>query len=1070
MIAMPLRLATRRFLTAVCLTFLSSVAIAQQKTVTGKVTDANNQSIAGATVTVKGTTTATQTNPDGSFSLNVPAGATLVVSFVGFENQEIAVGDKNTITVGLKNNASSLNEVVVTGYSSQRKKDIIGAVTVVDMENVRSIPAANLGAQLQGQAAGVTVSSTGAPGSPAVVRIRGFQSSGNNNPLYVIDGVPTEDPSVLNPQDVESMQVLKDATATAIYGTRAANGVIIVTTKQGRTGRTNVSYESFVGVQQVTKGMYPDMLNNQEYMEYLRRTGATKHVVFGNAPFAVPDYIIVSPGFKGGVSASDPRAAENLYSLNPLYQILKTTPEGTNWFDAISRNGVIQSHQLSANGGTDKMNYSVGLNYFNQQGTFKNTGYDRYTLRTNTTFKPKTWLRFGENLQVSWENRLGGEQRGEGGAWSQAYRMVPYIPVYDIRGGYGGNGVGESGNGTNPIANLERSQDDKNQNIRLFGNVFAELQPIKAVTLRTSMGIDAGDNFGRFISRRTYERAENQGTTQLTEQASRYLNWTFTNTATFSKVFGGVHDVKVLAGTEAIRRKFRQIRAFGQRFDFDNTDFINLNRSGNLAGDRNVFTDADNIVTISSIFGRVDYAFDGKYLFNATVRRDGASVFGPANRFGIFPSVGFGWRLSEENFMKNISWISDLKLRGGWGTVGSISNANALNAISTFSSTPGSTNYDIDGVNTTSATGYRPGNIGNPNSKWETTESKNIGLDLSILNGKWNFTLDAYQNDTRDLLVRRQRNSLDIIANQPLDNVGTMRNRGFEFQISNRGNFSRDLGYDWSLNFTHYKNKMTKFNNEGTPFFQGLDRFSNALITRNGLPISSFYGYQIIGFYNNQNDVDKGAKLAGQPAKIGTWMYKDVNGDGNINGDDVTVLGNPHPDFTLGGNFSLNYKNFDFNMFLFWNYGNEIYNYTKWYTDMRGFVGGVSKRVLYDSWTPTNQTASLPILQPGLDGFNVPGGFVTSQSNSYYVENGSYLRAKTLQLGYTLPRSLTQRLGLQNVRAYIQGQNLFTITEYNGADPDLSLINNNGTDLYIGVDRSGFPNPKQFLFGLNVSF
>lgn len=1070
MIAMPLRLATRRFLTAVCLTFLSSVALAQQKTVTGKVTDANNQSIAGATVSVKGTNTATQTGADGSFSLNVPAGATLVVTFVGFESQEVAVADKNTISVGLRNSAGNLNEVVVTGYSSQRKKDIIGAVTVVDMENVRSIPAANLGAQLQGQAAGVTVSSTGAPGSPAVVRIRGFQSSGNNNPLYVIDGVPTEDPSVLNPQDVESMQVLKDATATAIYGTRAANGVIIVTTKQGRSGRTNVSYETFVGIQQITNGQYPEMLNNQEYMEYLRRTGATKHVALGNGPFAIPDYIIVSPGFKGGVSASDPRAAANLYSLDPLYQILKTTPEGTNWFDAISRKGVIQSHQLSANGGTDKLNYSVGLNYFNQQGTFKFTGYDRYTARANTTFKPKSWLRFGENLQVSWENRLGGDQRGEGGAWSQAFRMVPYIPVYDINGGFGGNGVGESGNGTNPVANLVRSKDDKNQNIRLFGNVFAELQPIKSVVLRTSMGIDAGDNFGRFISRKTYERAENQGTTQLTEQASRYLNWTFTNTATFQQVFGGVHDVKVLAGTEAIRRKFRQIRAFGQRFDFDNSDFINLNRAGNQSGDRNVFTDGEQIITISSLFGRLDYAFDGKYLLNATVRRDGASVFGPANRYGIFPSVGLGWRLSEEGFMKGISWISDLKLRGGWGTVGSISNANALNAISTFSSTPGTTNYDIDGNNTSSSTGYRPGNIGNPDSKWETTESKNIGLDLSVLNGKWNFTLDAYQNDTRDLLVRRQRNSMDIIANQPLDNVGTMRNRGFEFQINNRGKITGDLGYDWSLNFTHYKNKMTKFNNEGTPFFQGLDRFSNALITRAGLPISSFYGYQIMGFYNSQADVDKGPKLAGQPAKIGTWMYKDVNGDNNINGDDVTVLGNPHPDFTLGGNFSLNYKAFDFNMFLFWNYGNEIYNYTKWYTDMRGFVGGVSKRVLYDSWTPQNQNAALPILQPGQDGYNVPGGFVTSQSNSYYVEDGSYLRAKTLQLGYTLPRNATGKIGLQNVRLYVQAQNLFTITKYTGADPDLSLINNNGTDLYTGVDRSGFPNPKQFLFGLNVSF
>lgn len=1058
------------------LLFVSSIAFAQ-KSVTGKVTDPNNQPIPGASIMVKGTTIATSTNNTGDFTINVPnESAVLTISSIGFETQEVAVGARASITVALALSSNRLNEVVVTGYSTQRRKDIVGAVAVVNVEDMKSTPAANLGAQLQGRAAGVTVSGTGAPGSPANVRIRGFQSGGNNNPLYVIDGVPTEDASILNPQDVESMQVLKDGTASAIYGTRAANGVIIVTTKQGRAGRSNISYESYVGFQNITKGMQPDLLDNQEYMEYLRRTGAASHVVFGTGPnFSVPDYIIVSGAFKGGVSASDPRANPDLYSLDPLYQILKTSPTGTNWFDEVTQKGLLQSHQISATGGTDKVLYSVGLNYFNQEGTFKHTKFNRYSVRANTTFRPKTWLRFGENVQVSFDDRLGGEQRGEGGAWSWSYRMVPYIPVYDIKGGYGGNGVGSSGNASNAIANLERDKDDKNKSLRVFGNAFAEIQPVKWLTARTSIGINMGYTSVRDISRKTYERSENQGTTQLNESVYNYLDWTWTNTLTFQKTIAEDHDIKLLAGTEAIKRRGKQIRAFGQRFDFDNADFISLRTSGVLSGDRNVFTDVDQIVTISSIFGRLDYAFRGKYLLNATVRRDGASVFGPANRYGNFPSIGFGWRLSEESFLSGVKWMTDLKLRGGVGTVGSISNSSALNALDAFAFGPGLGNYDINGTNTSAFTGYRLSNVGNPNSKWETTVSKNIGLDLTVNNGAWDFSLDVYQNDTKDLLIQRQRNSLDRIANQPNDNIGDMRNTGFELSVTNRGNITKDLSYDVSLNFSRYKNELVKFNNEGTPYFVSMDRFSNAIKNDKGLPISTFWGYQIDGFYNSQAEVEKGPLLQGQKAKVGTWKYKDINNDGNIDGNDATVLGNPHPKFQFGTNIGLAYKGFDFNAFLFWNYGNKIYNYTKWYTDMRGFVGGVSDRVLYDSWTESNQNAKLPVLQAGQNGFNVPGNFVSGQSNSYYIESGSYLRAKNLQLGYTLPSSIVKRANLQNVRIYLQAQNLFTITNYTGADPDLSIVRgqfNSGvnSDYAIGVDVSGFPNPKQFLFGLNVTF
>ena len=1054
---------------------LCTVALAQ-KTVTGKVNGADSKPLGGASITVKGTSVGTFTDNNGAFSLNVPAGkSTLVVSSIGYEAKEFDITSTSSLDVSLTATVSNLNEIVVTGYSSQRKKDIIGAVAVVNVAELKSTPSANLGAQLQGRATGVTVSGSGAPGSPAVVRIRGFQSGGNNEPLYVIDGVPTSDASIINPQDVESMQVLKDGTASAIYGTRAANGVVIITTKQGRAGRSVLSYDSYIGVQNVTKSMRPEMLNNQEYIEYLKRSGATSHPVFGTAPnFSLPDYIVVSSAFKGGVSAGDPKANPDLYSLSPLYQILKTSPQGTDWFDAVLRTGVIQSHQISATGGTDKATYSIGLNYFDQKGTVQLTDFKRYSVRANSTFKATSWLKLGENMQASYQRSRGGEQRGEGGAWSWAYRMVPYIPVYDIKGGFGGNGVGTSGNGSNPVANLIRDQDDRNLTTRLFGNVFAEIQPVKWLTLKTSFGADLYTNLVKDISRKTYERSENQGSTQLTEWTNNSIDWTWTNTLTFQKTFAEVHDVKLLLGSEAIRRYFKQTNAFGQNFDLDNADFISLGNAGTASGDRDVNRNVvgESTVTVFSQFGRLDYGFKNRYLLNATVRRDEASVFGEKNRVGYFPSVGFGWRISEENFMNSVSWITDLKLRGGYGSVGSISNVGALNAFNTFRTGPGFGNYDLNGTNTSAMLGYRANTLGNDSTKWETTVSKNIGFDLSVLNGKWVFDFNVFRNDTKDLLIGRTRLRDEPLITQPAVNIGTMRNSGIEFSVTNNGKIIGALNYDVQVNFSRYKNELVRLNKEGSFQPYGLDRFSNAIRIDKGLPLSTYWGYQVYGFYNTESDVSKGVKINGAPGKIGTWKYKDLNGDGDITSADAGVIGSPHPKFQMGFNIGLNYKQFDFSSFFFWNYGNDIYNYTKWYTDMRGFVGGVSKRVLYDSWTETNHDAKLPLLQ---DGFVVKGNIVTGESNSYYIESGSYFRAKNMQLGYTIPTSIMKKLNLQKIRLYVQAQNLFTITKYTGADPDLSIqrAQRNAAsagDYIIGVDQSGFPNPKQFLFGLNVTF
>lgn len=1073
---MPLKLTALRMWLVVCSVFITTIAFSQ-KTVSGKITDANNQPLAGATVTVRGSNTATQTGSDGSFSLSVPNdNAVLVISSVGFENQDIAVAGQSNLNISMRNATSSLNEVVVTGYTTQRKKDIIGAVSVVNTKDLQNTPSSNLAVQLQGRAPGVTVSSAGEPGAGAVVRIRGFASAGNNDPLYIIDGVPTTDPSKINPSDIESLQVLKDASAASIYGARASNGVVIVTTKQGKAGKLSLTYDAYAGTQIVTDKMMPDMLNTTQYLDYLQKTTAStySHPVFGkNGSFTIPDFYITSPSFKGGVSANDPKANPDLYNIKagPLYQISKTSL-GTNWFKELTRRAPFTNHQLTASGGSDKSTYSLGLNYFDQTGTFVNTYYKRYSIRANTSFKPVNFLRVGENLQFSYEDRLGGANRGEGDAWASGFRMVPYIPVYDIKGGFGGNGVGESGNGSNPIANLTRAKDNTNKFARLFGNAYAEVPFASFLTGRTSIGIDYGNQFVRNIGRKTYERSENQGTTQLTEEGWYYMNWTWTNTLTFQKTFASNHDVKVVAGTEAVKEYSRGVRAFGQNFDFETSDFVSLNTAtaGSLS-DRTIANYNAGRSSLYSLFGRLDYAYNGKYLLSGTVRRDGSSRFGPNSRYAVFPSVGLAWRVSEESFMKSVSWLNDLKLRAGWGQMGSQSNVDASNQFFTYISTPGRTNYDISGTNTSSAQGYRQDREGNLDTKWETAETKNFGVDATLFGNKVDFTLDVYTKDTKDLLVDQFLNGLEPQLTKPRINLGTMQNKGFDIGLNYRGTASQDLSYDVGITFSHYKNTLTKLNNENAPRIIGLERLSSAIRSELGQPISSFHGFIIDGFFDSQDEVSKGPKMNGQNGVVGSWKYKDLNGDGNITDADRTFLGSPHPDFQTGLNLGLNYKNFNFTAFLFWNKGNEIYNYTKYYTDMRVFVGGVSTRVLNDSWTPTHQDAKLPLLAPGAaNGYT---SFTTSTSNSYYVEDGSYLRAKTLQLGYTLPKNLISRAKLSNARIYVQAQNLFTITDYTGADPDINQISRDpggARDFYLGVDLGGFPNPKQFIAGISVTF
>jgi TonB-linked SusC/RagA family outer membrane protein len=1059
----------RHLLLPILMLLMSATVGFAQQTLSGTVTDPSGEALIGASILIKGTSTGTVTDLDGSFSINVSSDDVLVVSYTGYETKEVPVNNQTSIAITLAESSETLSEVVVTGYSSERKADIVGSVGVVNTEDALTTPSANVAQQLQGRAAGVTVSGDGAPGEGAKVRIRGFTSFGNSNPLYIIDGVPTKDPGSVNPSDIASMQVLKDATAASIYGARAAQGVIIITTKGGKAGKINVSYDGFYGATQVPERSFLDVVNTEQYLDYLQRSRPSSfiHPVFGSMSNpSIPDRIVTSPGFRGGVSANDPRADLALYDISNFsapYQIMETSP-GTNWFDEISQNGPIQQHQVNVSGGNESATYSASFNFFDQEGAIKFTDYRRYALRLNTSFKATDWLTIGENLQVIQERNRGNRTRGEGGAWGWAYRYVPYIPVYDLGGGFGGNAVGESGNADNPIAFLTRTADNSSTQWRLFGNTFAEIQPIEGLSIRSSFGADFSNFYNANYTYKTYENSENTGITAYGTNNNNNLTWTWTNTATYETNINDIHSLKFLAGTEAIKFQGYGFGVSTNTFDFEDPNFINLNTD--QFPTPNAYAYAPTEERLFSVFGRIDYQLNNKYIFNATVRRDGTSKIAQDVRFGTFPAFGLGWRLSEESFMQGLDWLDDLKLRGGWGQMGSIDNVSANNQFTTFTGNVGSSFYDITRAQTGASVGYRPQRIGSLTTLWEISETTNFGLDASMLNGKWNLAVDIYQNNTNDLLVNRIPTGAEPVLQQPAINLGQMVNKGIDIALGHRNNVG-DFRYDLNLIFSRYTNEVTNIDGNPETFFStGGNRINDIIRTQAGRPISSFWGYEIDPndrFFDTQAEIDA---LSQDGAVLGSWKYVDQNGDGVINSDDQTWLGSPHPDFVASFNIDLAYKNFDFNLFMVWNQGNELFNNVAYFTDMQVFVGAVSTRVVNQDWRPgaDNSSATHPRLAPGAESGYTP--FTRSTSNSFYVEDGSFLRGRTAQLGYNFSPDLLQRAGISKARVYVQAQNFFTITNYSGSDPDINI---QGGDLGMGIDQGRFPTLAQYLFGVQFS-
>ena len=1073
------------FLLALMLT-LSWVALGQDQKVTGTVSDAKGGGIPGVSVVIKGTTSGTTTDGNGAFSISVKSGnAELVVTSVGYVSKTVAVGNRSSIAISLDEDVSQLNEVIVTGYASQRKKDITGAVAVVSAKELTAVPAASLTQMLQGRASGVTVGNDNSPGGGTMVRVRGFGSTNNNSPLYVIDGVPTQGTlNQINPNDIESMQVLKDASAASIYGARAANGVVIITTKRGGEGEPKISFDMYTGTQQLGKTL--DLLNTKELGQYYyesqigagRPAGTSPSAQYRFAPDGtqtIADYIY--PNVYGALPANftytndiaDPKLGVTAFNIT------KANKAGTDWQREIFGPARISNYQIGASGGSKNGKYAISGSYFDQEGILRYTGYKRYSVRANTEFK-KGAVTFGENFTVSYDERQGvpSGNNSESNPIMFAIRIQPIIPVFDITGGpaelggtntsflngFAGSRGSNLGNAPNPLARQYRERDNPVKATHIFGNVFGEVEIIKDLKARTSLGFEYNNFNQSSFFNRDIEAAEARNANSLTVSNSYDRAITWYNTLNYSKTLGD-HNFNLLVGTESVSTYSFGFNAQRSNFAFDDLSYRYLN-NGSAAGLTNAGGGA-TITALFSQFGKFNYSYKEFLLADFTLRRDGSSRFSPAYRYGVFPAFSVGARLSELAFMKDLTFVNDLKVRGGWGKTGNQLIPNVYNAYTLFTPDPNNNAYDIGGAGNAISSGFDIAQFGNSNGRWETNTSTNIGLDATLMNSKLDIAFDWYTRTTSDMLTQVPIPRSSGTAGIPYVNIGEVNNTGIDLNVTYRDQIG-DFRYTISGQISQYKNNVVKLNDDPLAQIFGFStRLPAISLTRADLPIASFFGYVVEGVLKTDAEAAAAVQIPGY-TRAGVFKFKDVNGDGKINASDRTVIGNPHPDFTYGLNLNLGYKNWDLTVFAQGVQGNELFNYLKYWTDFNTFQGNRSKDMLYNSWKAQGDNALLPRLNAN-DTFS-------QQISTYFVEDGSYMRLKNIQLTYTVPTTVLKKIKLSSMQIYVQGQNLFTLTKYKGLDPDINIRNSgaDNQDIHMGIDEGSFPVAKSYNVGLRVGF
>ena len=1025
----------------------------QAITVRGQVTSQETgESIPGVNVLVKNASTGTITDIDGNYSISAPEDGTLIFSYIGFISAEVPVNGQSVIDVDLATDVMALQEVVVTGYSSQRKKDIVGSVAVVNTEALKEVPSGSAMQALQGQAAGVDVINNGAPGATSSIFIRGITGF-NTAPLVLIDGVQGNINDV-PANDVESIQVLKDAGAASIYGARGSNGVIVITTKKGRSGEPSVTYDTYFNFQ-LPRGSNPlDLLNTQEYASLYSQVNPGTALFPGGV---VPDYLWRGPEGRGTGMEGEPQVAPSLYNFDPVdvnnnYIIQKVNKGRTDMFSEVFNPALMQNHTLGVSGATDKASYLLSLGYLDHQGTLLNTYLKRYNIRINTEFNINDNIRIGQNLNVLYKDNSPVEYfpNHPFSSIGDALQWLPFLPVYDIGGNYGGAYAGpgnfELGDWGNPKARRDLSVNDRNRYYGIIGNLYLEIDFLKNFTARTSFGGNVNNFYNQLFEFSPYWRADGgNNTNRLTENSGFYTTAQWTNTLAYKRDLGK-HNIAVLVGTESVENKSRNQRAVGEKFFSTDYNYLVLDN----AQDRRLPTSSAGEDALFSVFGRLDYSYSDKYLLGVTVRRDGFSAFGPDKKYGVFPSVALGWRVSEENFMASVGWLNDLKIRGSYGVMGNKEGINPANAYTTFGQNPQRSYYDINGAGSSIVQGFFPFQNGNTFTSWERNVMSNIGFDATLFNNRLGLSVEYYKKFTDGLLQPLQTPATAGEAISPFVNIGDIQNTGiditFNYLVYTSANWQVNIG----ANFTSYKNIIKSIPAPGY-FDESPIRYEE------GYPMSSFFGYKVLGVFKDQAEVDAHAVQDGK--EPGRYKYMDVDRNDTINTLDRVHFGDPNPDFTMGVNLGVTFKNFDFSAILYTAQGVDIFNNTyQWIGTFARGVGNKSRRLL-DAWTPTNTDTNVPKNEAA------PSFSTTQVVNSAWMEDGSFIRLRSVRLGYSVPSSVLNTIGIAQLKVYVQGTNLFMITKYSGMDPEMA-----GGTGFRGVDSGVYPNERGVALGLNLTF
>lgn len=986
----------------------------QAKTVTGTVTDVSGEPIIGANIRIKGTTTGTITDIDGNFSIEAKPQSVIEVSYIGYLTQETVINNQKSIRFLLKEDTKTLDEVVVIGYGVQKKADLTGSVANINTEKLNTQSNANIGQALQGKIAGVDiVSQGGAPGSGTRIMVRGIGTLNNASPLYIVDGMYMNSIDHINPNDIASIDVLKDASSAAIYGSRAANGVIIVTTKEGSNteGKPIIDLSVNLGISTASK--FLDMLDAKGWAEV---TTIARQAI--------------------GKPALD--MATNL-----------ANKPDNDWQDIMFRPALMQNYNLSVKGGGKYSTYYTGLGYFNQDGIVKGTNYQRYNIQSKNDYK-RGIFSAGTNLIISFSHDKPLHQELRGGMIGTILQSVPTLEKYDDtrEGGYGGT-YGDVVNIPHPLAIIDDNIMDRyNENVKIFANLYAQIELFKGLKYKLNLTPDFSfERYKNYLNKYDFGLATNS-ITQLTERQRRRRNILVENLLTFDRTFGE-HKISALAGYTYQDSRFRHIQAYGEGLPqgLEEIDAATTNRSNEGNSWRSVLT---------SILGRVFYSYQNKYLFTATIRRDGSSKFGKNNRYGYFPSFSLGWNVAEEKFMENVHWLDQLKLRGGYGVLGNqeIDNYQYSSTITTGINYPDGNGGLLQGA--------FPKNFANPDIKWEETAMTNVGIDFMAFNNRLSLTADYYVKNTKDILLTVPIPISSGGANDPIRNAGKIRNNGFEFNLGWMDQPNPDISYGINLIGSFNKNKVIAMGSESGSIKGGsTNQNITTSETKAGYPIGGYWLISTAGYFNSQEEVDayaKDGKKIQPAAEPGDIKFVDANNDGVINDDDRVFQGSPFPDFTFALNGNMRYKNFDLSIGLQGVLGNKIYNAT------RQTLEDVTKGSNFlasclDYWTPENKNASHPRLT-----WDDPNRNTRAESDRY-LENGSYLRLRSVQLGYTFPQTWFKG-AIQHARVYINAENLFTITSYSGYSPDVNADNAN----YRGFDNFIYPTNRTFMLGLNVTF